>query len=58
MAKSYAKEGANTGKKCIGRILVRGSLWALAGLALTSAVVLIKNTYKIDVPLLNLVSNK
>lgn len=42
MARSYAKEGANTGKKCIGRILVKYSLWALGGLALTSAAFLIK----------------
>lgn len=44
-ARSYRKEGAKSKKKCIGRCMMRGSLWALSGLALVSAAILIKDTY-------------
>ena len=43
-AHSYKRVGANTGAKCIGRILTKYSLWALGGVAIASCVVLVKNS--------------
>eukprot|EP00347_Sterkiella_histriomuscorum_P002481 403367984 len=48
-ARSYQREGANTGKKCLGRIMMRGSLWVLGGLAIVAAGKLVGETYNIDI---------
>ena len=47
-SRSYQRAGANTGPKCLGRILIKGSLWMLGGLALVSAGLLIKEHKTID----------
>jgi len=49
-ARSYSTDGANTGAKCIGRLMMRSTLWVMGGLALLSAAVLIKETYKLEMP--------
>lgn len=39
---SYQRNGANTGAKCLGRIITKYSIWILAGLAMASSILLIK----------------
>lgn len=47
-SRSYQKDGANTGKKCLGRIMMRGSLWVLGTLALVAATTMVCDNYDID----------
>ena len=42
-SKSYKKHGANTGVKCLGRIMTKSALWVLAGAAFASTWVLMKD---------------
>lgn len=43
-ARSYQASGANTGAKCLGRIVTKWSLWTLGGLALVSTALIVRDS--------------
>jgi hypothetical protein len=53
MMKSYWKNQANSGKKCIGRIMQKYSLYALAALAVGSSLLLMKDADLLKSPFLD-----
>jgi len=42
VSREYLHKGANTGRKCLGRALSKYALYALTGVAMISAVVLVR----------------
>ena len=57
VAKSYNKNDANTGRKCLGNIIAKYSLLILAGLAVTSSLMLMKDAKLVDLSFVTYLTN-
>ena len=57
VAKSYKANDANSGRKCLGKIIAKYSLLILAGLAVTSSLMLMKDAKLVDLSFVSSLTN-